>query len=380
MSETDSRDLYEVCSLQLKRKESILDGISDALMLLDVGSYKILDVNQACLKTYKTTREQILGKTCHEVTHRLNRPCPQVFTGHTCPVEQSLITGGLCMIQHTRKDRKGNQLYFEITAYPLKNADGKVDRIVHLARDVTHRKRAEDALKEASEKIKLFAYSVAHDLKSPVIGLHGLTKRLHDKYKDALDEKGKDLCQRVLQASNQIAEFTEKINLFISSREVPLKLEWIDLKEILQTIHQEVVDQMQARRIMWFEPDSIPQIKADRLSIIRAVRNLVTNALKHGGGGLSRIEVKYEESDSHHVVCVADDGVGLNTPNSERVFNAFQRDDRSGQVEGSGLGLAIVKELAGRHKGKVWLEPGKDKGVSICVSIAKDLELSEKPN
>jgi len=282
------------------------------------------------------------------------------------------------MTEHTHKDREGNQLHFEITAYPLKDAEGKVDRIVHLSRDVTDRKRAEEALKEASEKIKLFAYSVAHDLKSPVIGLHGLTKRLHDKHKEVLDEKGKDLCQRILQASEQIAEFTEKINVFISSREVPLKIEWIDLKETFQLVHQEVAGQLEARRAKWFEPESIPQIKADRLSIIRAVRNLVNNALKHGGSELSRIEVRYEESNSHHLLCVADDGAGLNTPDSERIFKAFQREDRSGQVEGSGLGLAIVKELAGRHKGRVWLEPGKEKGLSICLSIAKDLELSEK--
>ena len=378
MAETHDSDLHEVCSFQLRGKESIVDGISDALMLLDVGAYRILDVNEACLKAYKTTRERILGRTCHEVTHHLDRPCSQVFKDHTCPLEQCVLTGSLCMTGHTHKDREGNQLYFEITAYPLKDGEGKVDRIVHLSIDVTDRKRAEEALKEASEKIKLFAYSVAHDLKSPVLGLHGLTKRLHDKYKDVLDEKGKDLCQRILRASEQIAEFTEKINVFISSREVPLKIEWIDLKEILQMIHQEVAGQLKARRTSWFEPDSIPQIKADKLSIIRAVRNLVNNSLKHGGSELSRIEVSHGESGRHHLLCVADDGVGLNTPDSERVFKAFQREDRSGQVEGSGLGLAIVKELAGRHKGRVWLEPGKEKGLSICLSIAKDLELSEK--
>ena len=211
MAETHDSDLHEVCSFQLRGKESIIDGISDALMLLDVGAYRILDVNEACLKAYKTTRERILGRTCHEVTHHLDRPCSQVFKDHTCPLEQCVLTGSLCMTGHTHKDREGNQLYFEITAYPLKDGEGKVDRIVHLSIDVTDRKRAEEALKEASEKIKLFAYSVAHDLKSPVIGLHGLTKRLHDKYKDVLDEKGKDLCQRILRASEQVAEFTNTL-------------------------------------------------------------------------------------------------------------------------------------------------------------------------
>jgi light-regulated signal transduction histidine kinase (bacteriophytochrome) len=181
-----------------------------------------------------------------------------------------------------------------------------------------------------------------------------------------------------LQASEQVAEFTEEINVFISSKEVPLKIEWIDLKEILRMIRQEVAGQMQTRQTRWLEPESIPQIKADRLSIIRAVRNLVNNSLKYGGRDLSQIQVKHKESDECHTLCIADDGAGFNAKDSERVFKAFQRDDRSGQIDGAGLGLAIVKELAGRHNGRVWLESGKEKGASICFSIAKDLELSEK--
>ena len=59
-----------------------------------------------------------------------------------------------------------------------------------LNKESTDRKQMERALKESSEKIKFFAYSISHDLKSPAIGLYGLTKRLQKDYADVLDEKG----------------------------------------------------------------------------------------------------------------------------------------------------------------------------------------------
>ena len=60
---------------QLEQKDSIINAISDALMLLDVKTYEILDVNKAFLNAYNASREQVLGKTCHEITHHLPQPC-----------------------------------------------------------------------------------------------------------------------------------------------------------------------------------------------------------------------------------------------------------------------------------------------------------------
>ncbi len=94
-----------------------------------------------------------------------------------------------------------------------------------LTKEATRRKWAEEALKESSEKIKLFAYSVSHDLKSPAIGLYGLTKRLYKDYADILDEKGENYCGQILKSAEQIAALVEQINIFISAKEAPLTIE-----------------------------------------------------------------------------------------------------------------------------------------------------------
>jgi PAS domain S-box-containing protein len=243
--------------------------------------------------------------------------------------------------------------------------------------DITERNQIEKALKQSSEKIKLFAYSVSHDLKSPVVGLYGLTKQLHRDYADRLDEKGQKYCEHILKAAEQIAALVEKINVFISTKEVPLAIERLELKEVLLLIREEFSPQLTIRQIRWSEPDNIPEIKADRLSIIRVLRNLVDNALKYGGEALSEISIRYKESGESHILCIKDNGIGLKEPNPHQdIFAPFIRSKTSKGIEGSGLGLSIVREIAEKHGGEVWLEPGQERGITFYVSIPKNLQLS----
>jgi K+-sensing histidine kinase KdpD len=98
------------------------------------------------------------------------------------------------------------------------------------------------------------------------------------------------------------------------------------------------------------------------LSILRVFRNFVDNALKYGGESLSEISIGYQGNDDSHILSVSDNGAGIRGGDYEGLFVAFRRNDTSKAVEGAGLGLAIVSEIAERHKGRVWAEPGKDQG------------------
>jgi signal transduction histidine kinase len=242
-----------------------------------------------------------------------------------------------------------------------------------LRAEVAERKRAEEALRVGSEKLKHFAYSVMHDLKSPAIGTYGLTKLLRKHYRDALDEKGRHYCDQILSATEHLAALVEKINLYITTNETPLKLETFRLEEILQRVKDEFSVQFGARQIDWQEPEFPVEFKADRLSILRVLQNLVDNALKYGGKHLSRISVGYAEVSGAHILSVKDNGVGIKGADNEAIFGLFQRHETSRGVEGSGLGLAIVKEIAEQHGGKAWVESQPDRGTTFFISIAKDL-------
>jgi signal transduction histidine kinase len=115
------------------------------------------------------------------------------------------------------------------------------------------------------------------------------------------------------------------------------------------------------------------EIKADKLSLLRVFRNLVDNALKYGGKDLSEIRIGYRESEGFHTFSISDNGVGIEGEDYEKIFALFHRDAKSKGVEGAGLGLAIVREIAEQHGGKVWIEPGQERGTTFHISLPKDL-------
>ncbi len=234
------------------------------------------------------------------------------------------------------------------------------------------------ALREKKDMIKFFAYSVSHDLKSPAVALYALTKRLNEKYVHILDEKGKEHCSQILRTAEQMVALVEKLNGYIVARESPFNFERIMVKEITQTIRDEFSDRFKQHQVRWSEPDYLPEIVADRLSLLSVFRNLVDNALKYGGKELSEIKIGYEENGDHHILFITDDGIGIKEKDSEKVFDLFQRNETSMGIAGSGLGLAIVKEVSKRHQGHIWVDTTVGKGTKFCISISKDLEPTDQ--
>ena len=169
-----------------------------------------------------------------------------------------------------------------------------------------------------------------------------------------------------------MSELVEQINIFISTKEAPLNIEKLSLNEILLLVREEFSTQLSLREIKWSEPDCFPEIEADRLCLIRAFRNLVDNAIKYGSETLSEIDIRYKESSGSHILSVKDNGIGLEDQDSNQdIFAPFIRKKTSRGVQGSGLGLNILKEIADKHGGEVWLEPGPERGVIFYISIPK---------
>lgn len=364
-SEAESKPKEEPIRKQTDFLNSVLESLPHPFYVIDASDYTIRLANSA---THAGRLPK--GITCHALTHNRDKPCPP--EGHPCPLQIVRETKKPVTVEHIHYDKDGNPRNVEVHGYPIFDVDGNVSEIIESCIDITERKQAEEALKKRSEQMKLFAYSVAHDLTSPAVGIYGLTKLLHKEYQDVVDEKARNYCDKILEAAEQIAALVGNINVYISSKEIPLNLESVKLTEILQIVRDEFSTQLDIRQIGWSPPESIPEIKADRLSILRILRNLVDNALKYGGDDLSEIKIGYERSDQFHILSVSDDGVGIKG-DAEKIFEVFERYKTSSGVEGTGLGLAIVKELAEQHGGEVWVEPGLEKGATFYISISSYL-------
>jgi PAS domain S-box-containing protein len=359
----------------------IVESLPDATFVVD-QERKIIAWNRATEDMTGTPKEEILGKG--------NYAYSLPFYGERRPMIIDRVFDGSIDLgpNYDFVRKQGNTLYAEafvplvysgkgaylwITASPLYDRKGNRIGAIESIRDISEHKKMEEALRINAEKIQHFAYCVSHDLKSPITGINGLIRLLHRQYRHLLDDKGKKYCDQILKASEMVLKLVEEINIYIKTREMPLDFEPINPKDIIRLIRDEFGALLSIRQISLTEPQIVPEIRADRLSILRVFRNLVDNALKYGGKGLTEICISYQESEPFHIFAVSDDGVGLKIRDQEKIFGVFQRDETAKGVEGTGLGLAIVREIAEKHQGKVGVEPGSTKGTTFYVYISKNL-------
>lgn len=342
----------------------VLESLTHPFYVLDANDYTIKMANSAAVKG-----ELRPGITCYALTHHRDSPCDG--REHGCPLQIVKETKKPVTLEHVHYDREGNPRNVEVHGYPIFDRDGKVIQMLEYSLDITGRKLMEQQLRDNAEKIKLFAYAVSHDLKSPMVGMLGLIRLLHRRYGDQLDAKGKKFCEQILKGAEQVAALVEEINAYIKAKETVFHFEPVDPLDILHTVRDEFAPLLSLRGISWSEPDSLPVMVLDRLAMIRVFRNLTDNAVKYGGEGLSAIAIGYRDEGEHHLFSFFDDGAAIRPEDSEKIFEVFGRPENTRGIEGTGLGLAIVREIVGKHQGRIWVESAPAAGVTFYLALPK---------
>ncbi len=131
--------------------EGVIEAINESLLVIDPVNYKILAANSEASKELMISGEDLSGMTCYEATHHRSTPC---IAPHVCPVREVLATGGVVKVEHVHFDKDQNPINVEIAAYPVKDIEGKVVRLIHLSRNITERKKAEEALAKSEAKYR----------------------------------------------------------------------------------------------------------------------------------------------------------------------------------------------------------------------------------
>ena len=239
---------------------------------------------------------------------------------------------------------------------------------------ILKRREAEQDLIKQAEMIRHFTNTVSHDLKNPAVAIHGLAMLIRKKYGDLSPDKLEKFIEQIVKGAEQIVILADDINKYISTREAPLELTNIDLKEIWRTIREEFTPRLEKMKISWKEQETgIAEIKADRNGLLRVYRNLVDNALNYGGINLSEIVLGYEATRSHHILSVQNNGEIIEPEAIASIFEVFKRKVGEAAPAGTGLGLAIVREIALHHKGDSWVESDPANKTTFYISIAQDL-------
>ncbi len=140
----------ELCKLR-EFTEIVFNNINDSISVVDATNFKILEVNQAFINRSKMEAKDIIGKYCHDINHF------DAKGDDTCPIEETLKTGSPSSAEHTHYDKDGREIYVEVAVYPIKNEKGEIYKVVHIARDITARKQAEEALQKADEQLSMIS-------------------------------------------------------------------------------------------------------------------------------------------------------------------------------------------------------------------------------
>ena len=135
--------------------ETVLNGMHDAISVIDVRDFRIVDVNAAFLSEVGLTREKVIGKTCHEVTHRSYVPCSG--PGDTCPLHAAVESGKYASYEHVHYGPDGRRIDVEVSTSPITDDSGRVVRVIHVARNITERIAAEMQMRKLSTAVETAA-------------------------------------------------------------------------------------------------------------------------------------------------------------------------------------------------------------------------------
>ncbi|MEX0348190.1 MAG: sensor histidine kinase [Paracoccaceae bacterium] len=211
---------------------------------------------------------------------------------------------------------------------------------------------------------QVFISDAAHQLRNPAAAVQSMAEAVRDA--PSAKDRNKRISELVNAArgSARVADQLLSLDRLQQSAMAP-DLEPVDLRDVVQDICAEFGPTILSRGLE-FEfnaPDYPINVSGDRLFLTEAIKNLIDNALKHGGPDLTQIAVNITHSNGDAIVTIKDDGKGLKPEQSETAFGRFSQVEPS---DGSGLGLAIAMSVAERHGGRLVIDR-VTKGASISL-------------
>ncbi|HEY3187088.1 MAG TPA: ATP-binding protein [Solirubrobacteraceae bacterium] len=253
--------------------------------------------------------------------------------------------------------------------------DGRVHHLVIEGLDLTeaHEARVEAEnraaeLEDANEELTQFASIVSHDLREPLRVVSGVAELFESRYAGDLDESAERLLAALTRSTERMSALLD--GLLAYSRVGRIE-EWraIDvgvlLAEVLEGLGEQLADS--GGQVL---AGDLPTVHGDWVQLAQLFQNLIANALKFRGEAAPRVEIRARREGDHWHFEVADNGIGIDPRNRERVFEMFQRLHTRDTYPGTGVGLAIVKKIVERHGGRIWVEPGAERGTVFHFTVA----------
>lgn len=367
---------------------NIFESMGEGLVVMD-RDYRIITANRAYGKQANAPVEAIIGKHCYEVLYHAAAPCHE--TGGTCAVKDAFETGSPQRNICHHDGNKDNSAYMESSAYPMRDASGKIVSVIETLNDITEKTKLEGQLRHAQkmESIGTLAGGIAHDFNnilSVIIG-YGSLMELDMREDDPLRSRLKE----IFTASERATHLTHSLLAF--SRKQIMKIGPVNVNEIVigvkKMLSRIIGEDME---LVIIQKDKDPIVTGDYGQIEQVLMNLAVNARDAmPDGGRLTVETSivklgegymrspgYGAPGRYALLSVTDTGVGMDEETRGKIFEPFFTTKETGK--GTGLGLAIVYGIVKQHNGYIDVssEPGKGTAFSIYLPLtASGVEKTE---
>jgi PAS domain S-box-containing protein len=261
--------------------------------------------------------------------------------------------------------------------------------LLFLVYDISDRKRVEEQifqmnanlektiaerteqLQQAVRDQEAFAYSVSHDLRSPLRHIDGFLKLLSPKI-DMQDDNIRNYLEKINMATTRMANMIDDLLIFSRLGRKDLEIREVDLNILVTEIIEQFKVAFANRKIEW-KINLLPVIHCDRNLFKQLFENLISNAIKYTSKKPSAIiEIGARDMPNQtSEIFVKDNGVGFDNAYVDKLFKVFQRLHPGDEYAGTGIGLANVKQIASRHGAKVRAEGTPNEGATFYLTINK---------
>jgi light-regulated signal transduction histidine kinase (bacteriophytochrome) len=222
----------------------------------------------------------------------------------------------------------------------------------------------------ANKNLEAFAYSVAHDLRSPLRALSGYSEALTEDYGERLDDTGRWYADRIQAATERMGRLIDDLLLLAQVSRTDMNTEPVDLSAEVTAISAELHAREPGRVVRFAIQDRV-RVTADRSLIRTVVANLVENAWKFTAkSDDATIEFGATADLDSRVCCyVRDNGAGFDPAFTAKLFQPFQRLHAVAEFPGTGIGLASVQRIVEHHGGRVWAEGAVNRGATFYFTL-----------
>jgi PAS domain S-box-containing protein len=386
----DSREELR-CALEFE--EAVVTNMGEGLYTVN-GQGLVTSVNEAAERLFGYTRDELLGRKMHDMTHYKHRD-GSPFPAEECAGLQ-VLREGKALVHHEDVFIRKDGSFFDVvlSSSPIW-ASGQNAGLVVVFRDISEEKRvakalqerdlaltaANDALKahtaalaEANKELEGFAYSVSHDLRAPLRTIDAFSRIVEEDHGPHLNAEVRRSLGIVRKAAGQAGELIDDLLEFSRLGRQGMNFHSVEMADLAREAADDLKLMREGRQVALTIGD-LPACQGDRRFLKLVWMNLLVNAFKYTKNwDESRIEVGWmPDNASAEAVTyyVKDNGIGFDMKYAHKLFGVFQRLHRKEDFEGTGVGLAIVQRIVLRHGGRVWAEGKVDVGATFFFSLRK---------